>query len=123
MKYLNEQNIHCSLCSHSFDFDSKYTSKNRTHKVEKPSISSIRAVSKRGDILASEVEILLSGCIDIVTSEEEYHRQCRQNFYSNRSKNDKKKVGRHKDEDLRDKSIQLYDWPEKQAKSYTLKEL
>ena len=67
-------------------------------------------------------------CIDLVAAEAEYRRQCRQNFYSNRSKpirskSDKKNAGRHKYEDLHNSFIQLCVWLEQPAEAFTMKEL
>ena len=77
---------------------------------------------------AAEVESQLSRCIDLVVVEAEYHRQCRQNFYSNRTKpiksnSGKKKPGRRKHKDLHNGFIQLSTWHEQQAEAYTMKML
>ena len=125
----SEWNTHCLLCGDALDFISKHPNRNRTHNVEMPPTSSIRAVCKsRGDAWATEVELRLPGCIDLVAVEAEYHRQRRQNFYNNRSKpikskSDKKKEGRHKDKDLHNCFIQLCAWLQQQAEAYTMKEL
>ena len=102
----SEWNTHCLLCGDALDFISKHPNRNRTYKVEMPSTSSIRAVCKsRGDAWATEVELWLRGCIDLVAVEAEYHRQRRQNFYNNRSKPIKSKSDKKKKGDLR---IKIY---------------
>ena len=84
----------------ALDFNSKYPNRNRTRKAEIPTTSPNRPVCKsRVDAWAAEVELQLSWCTDFVAAEAEYYRQCRQNFYRNRSKpikskSDKKKAGR-----------------------------
>ena len=105
--------VHTLLCGgDALDFNSKYPNRNRTHKAEIPTTSPNRAVCQsRGDAWAADVELRLSGCIDFVAAEAEYYRQCRQNFYRNRSKpikskSDKKKAGRHKGRSL--KSIRAW---------------
>ena len=74
------------------------------------------------------VEMRMSGSTDLVEVEAEYHRQCRQNFYSRRDKPvksnaTKKKSGRRKNEDLDASFGQLYNWLEQQAEVFTLTEL
>ena len=124
-----EWNTHCLLCGDILDFNCTHPNRNRTHKAEIPSTSSIRAVCKcMGEAWAAEVELQLPGCI-VVAAEAEYHRQCRQNFYSNRSnpiksKSDKKKAAeKHKDEHLHNGFIQLCAWLEQQIEAFTMKEL
>ena len=120
---------HCLLCGDTLDFDSKHPDRNPTHKAEIPSTSSLKAMCKtRGDAWASEVEMRISGCTDLVAVEAEYQRQRRQNFYSRRdkpvkSKAIKKKFGRRKNEDLDTSFSQLCNWLEQQAEVFTLTEL
>ena len=97
--------VHTLLCGgDALDFNSKYPNRNRTHKAEIPTTSPNRAVCKsRGDAWAAEVK---SWCTEFVAAEAEYCRQCRQNFYRNRSKpikskSDKKKAGRQRGRSLK----------------------
>ena len=104
------------------------TLKGISHKSEIPSPPSLetKCKSSRDDAWAAEVEMRISGCTDLVAAESEYHRQFRQNFYTEANQASqrliKRKLG-NKNEELDASFSQLCTWLEQQAEVFTLTEL
>ena len=103
--------MHCLFCGEELKNDDRHLDRYSTNKAELTSLYSVQAMcSQRGDQWALVVEVRLGSYTDLVTAEVEYHRQCRQNFYSGKMKPVKskssKKAARHNGEDM-DASFQL----------------